>query len=460
LATYRSVIHFFRRQIWEARLDELPRAVALRYRLARIAQRAVHALVLGDTLHVRAAALTYFTVLSLVPLLAFAFALLKGFGVYQTLIEETVRPYALKMFSGNDALRHSLERILDFVGGTGVTSLGFLGLLALLYASTRLLRNIEGAFNEVWGVARGRELLQQMRDYVAIIVLVPLSLLAGAGLTAVGQALQLLRAAGDSVGLGWLLDSVLGIVGPLSVLFLGLLLLYKVMPYTQVNLGAAAVGAAVGAVLWYAVLIAHVRFQVGVARFNALYSSFAAIPIFLAWLQVSWLVVLVGAQIAAAYQNTRLLAQRLRLESADHVVKETIGLAAMLQIGEAFMSERSAPSAAELGASLDVHPPLLCEQLELLAKAGLLARLVPASEARYVLAQPAERVRLSQILDALRGTDSEPEERLAMARIGPVAIDLWRGFNEAAVHSPANRLLSEVLAENAGLLAATDEPVG
>jgi membrane protein len=101
----------------------------------------------------RAAALTYFTVLSLVPLLAFAFALLKGFGAYDVLVRESIRPYVLKLFAGNEPLQQAFEKLLQFVEQTGVASLGVLGLLFLLYAATRLLRNIEGALNEIWAHA-------------------------------------------------------------------------------------------------------------------------------------------------------------------------------------------------------------------------------------------------------------------------------------------------------------------
>jgi hypothetical protein len=103
---------FFAHRIWEPRLDELPGRTAFGYRFARLLYCAAHGLLVSDRLHVRAAALTYYTVLSLVPLLAFAFALLKGFGAYDALIEQTVRPYVLDTFTGNPALRIAFEQML------------------------------------------------------------------------------------------------------------------------------------------------------------------------------------------------------------------------------------------------------------------------------------------------------------------------------------------------------------
>jgi membrane protein len=445
---YARVSQFFQRTIWDARLDELAPSRALGYRAARIVQRVLDALLLGEVLHVRAAALTYFTVLSLVPMLAFGFALLKGLGAYEALVEAQIRPYLLDLLSGNAALRAALERILRFVENTDVASLGFVGLLAMLYAATRLLHNIEAAFNEVWGVVRGRSLLQQFRDYLLIMVVTPLSLIAGAALTAVGQTLPLLRSAGDAFRLGDFVGHVVSLIAPLLVLFVGLLFLYKVLPYTRVRLGSAAVGAAIGAVVWYAVLVAHVRFQVGVARFNALYSSFAAIPIFLAWLQVSWLVVLVGAQTAATSQNSRLLAQRMRLAHSDHMVREAMGLAAMLQIGRAFVRGTKAPSVQALGAQLDVHVALLHELLEKLSAAGLIARALPENEPCYMLARPLASIRVKDVFDALRGAKDKQERGEALRRVPRVASELWWALDRAASESEGNRSLDELIRQD------------
>jgi membrane protein len=227
-------------------------------------------------------------------------------------------------------LHRAVEQLLKFVAATSVASLGMLGLVTLLYAATRLLRNVEIALNEVWGALEARNHLQQLRDYVAIIVVTPICMIAAFALTTVGQLVETIRFVEDKLGLGGVVDWLLGALGPFCVIFVGLVFLYLVMPNTKVRPRSAVVGALIGASLWYLVLILHVRFQVGVARFNALYSGFAAIPIFLVWLQLSWLVIVVGAQTAAADQNTRQRALQARLVAADKSVKELLSLSALL----------------------------------------------------------------------------------------------------------------------------------
>jgi membrane protein len=448
LGAYRRGANFFRQTIWERRLEDMPPSQAWLYKSARVAHVTLKAVFFGDTLQVRAAALTYFTVLSLVPLLAFAFALLKGFGAYEVLVKQTLRPYLLNFLEGNQSLQTAIDQILGFVENTGVTSLGFIGLITLLYAATRLLRNIELALNDIWSVHAARETVKQLRDYLAIIVVTPICMMAGAGLTTAGQAFKLVREAGKTLGISELLDQLISLMGPLAVLFLGLLFLYSVMPHTRVRFLSAVTGAAVGAMLWYAVLIVHVRFQVGVANYNALYSSFGAIPIFLAWLQISWLVVLAGAQIAASHQNSSELAQRKLLAHADPALKESISLAALLRIGSAFVACEQPVRRGMLSRELYVPEPLLGELLDQLVDAQLLVTTGQPNDPSYVLARPPEAIHMKDALDALRHRSSSPPDAfLGRVSIGEQGAKVWRELDEAAATSRANRTLRDVLSE-------------
>lgn len=441
------VTHYFAEEIWQARIELLSPRDARRVRAARVLHNVMRALTVEDRLHVRAAALTYYTVLSLVPLLAFVFALLKGFGAYDVLIHETIRPFVLGLLAGNDALQVAFDRILGFVDATGVTSLGFVGLLTLLYAATRLLRNVEGALNELWGIEAGRDHLQQFRDYVAIIVVTPLCMMAAAALTTAGQALDLLRAAGATLGVGVLLDQLIGALGPLVALFMGLTFLYKALPFVLVSVPSAMIGAAIGSLLWYLVLIAHVRFQVGVARFNALYSGFAAVPIFLAWLQVSWLVVLIGGLIAATHQNAQGIAERMRSAGVDAARRESIGIAAMLRVARSFMACAPPLKRRDLSAALGVPDALLIELVTRLERANLVVQASAASDPVLVLARPPERIRLKQVLDALRH-DREAQPTPSGEPVSAPTSDaerLWRELDHALEDTPQNRTLREVI---------------
>jgi membrane protein len=436
---------FFSHEVWETRLTELPSRKAFGYRAARIVYCTFRGLFFEEMLNIRAAALTYFTVLSLVPLLAFSFALLKGFGAYDVLVDQTIRPYLSALLEGNDALQRAFDQMLGFVEQTGVASLGFIGLLFLLYAATRLLRNIEGALNEIWGARSARDLFQQTRDYVAIMLVLPLSLLAAGALTTFGQALDLLRAAGETLGVSGLLDRAISLVSPLTVLFLSLLFVYTVLPNATVKLRSAAVGALIGSVAWYLTLIAHVRFQVGVARFNALYSGFAAFPIFLAWLHVSWLIVLVGAQIASTHQHHLSLARRARIADADSAFKEAVCLSAVLEIVRAFVHGTPFPTRQALSLRFDAPEEVISELLDRLVDAGMLVRAGASGDGAYALAKSPDRIRVKDVLDALRRSPSFQPERREAAGLDRVASQIWLDLDRALERSPANWSLQQII---------------
>ncbi len=437
---------FLREELWEAHLDELPRTSALAYRTVRLAYCAAHGLLVSDRLHLRAAALTYYTVLSLVPLLAFAFALLKGFGAYEALIEETVRPYLLGTFAGNPTLQRGVQHMLDFVESTGVARLGFLGLLALLYTATRLLRNIEGALNELWDARHARTLLQQLKDYVAIIVVTPLCLVAAGTLGALTQVVDAVRSIEERLGVGGLFERVLGALGPFAIALFGLAFLYRVMPNTPVRSRSALLGAAIGSVLWYAALILHVRFQLGVARFNAIYSGFAAIPIFLVWTHVSWLAVLVGADLASMHQHEQKRRQRRRAAEADLVLRETLCVSSLLRIARALMAGEQAPRLSGLSRDLAAPSPLIRDLLERMAAARLLYPTGSDDDPQWLLARLPEDICVKEVLDALHGTPSErrrtPDEWDDLSR---VAAAVLRMIDEEFETSPVNQSLRSLV---------------
>jgi membrane protein len=449
-ARFDQVRNFFVHQIWDVRLDELPKRAALGYRTARLGYCALYGLLFGDRLHLRAAALTYYTVLSVVPLLAFAFALLKGFGAYDALIEQTVRPYLLATLSGNAALQRGVQHTLDFVDRTGVASLGFFGLLALLYTATRLLRSIEGALNELWEARHARSLLQQLRDYVAIIVVTPLCLLAAGTLGTFTQLLDAVRAIEEKLGLGGLLERVFGMLGPLLIAVVGLAFLYRVMPNTSVRTRSAVIGAAIGALLWYAALILHVRFQVGVAKYNAIYAGFGLIPIFLVWTHLSWLAVMVGADLAAMHQHEQAKRQQRRAADADPVMREALCVSSMLRIARALVAGEELPTLSALSRDLDAPQPLLRELLDRMTAARLLQRSGSDDDPQWLLIRLPEHIQLKHVLDALHGTPPERRRQLEeRVRLDPVAVNVLCALDEQVQASELNTSLRDLAARTA-----------
>jgi membrane protein len=375
----------------------------------------------------RAAALTYFSVLSVVPLLGFAFAVLKGFGAYRSLIDGTVRPWLRETFAPNPALHGAIERMLQFVDRTDVSRLGTAAVVFLLYTSVTLISSVEEALNDVFGAKAKRSFLRQLTDYTTLLVTAPLLLVVATTTSAAAQSSRLVAFLRDRLALGPLIDLVVGAT-PVLAVGVALLAILVILPNVRVRLSSALLGAAVAALLWEGALVLHVRSQLGVARYNALYSGLAAVPIFLVWTYVSWVVVLVGAQLAASHQNEQVVRQRFRLRHADQALREMVAVALGAVVTRDFLEGGPRRSAAALAELLGVPPQLVDDVLDALARAGLLVRAVAGREIAWVPGGDVDALRAEDLRDALRRDPEAREIREAVGReLGP---DLQRVLRE------------------------------
>lgn len=245
----------------------------------------------------RAAALTYTTVLSLVPFLAIAFAVLKGFGV-----QNALEPVLLKV--AGEASSEVVGRIIGYVNNTNVKSLGVIGLLTLLVAVVNLLTSIEEAFNAICGVSDTRSLQRRFSDYLSVVVVGPVLLIVAMSMTSSLQSQWLVQ---WLINHTWLGDAILllfRLVPYLSV-WIAMTFLYSYLPNAKVPLRSALLGGVVAGTIWQLTQWAYFHFQVGVANYNAIYGALAALPIFLVWIYTSWLIVLFGMELVRVHQEQR-----------------------------------------------------------------------------------------------------------------------------------------------------------
>ena len=436
---------FFTERVWAVRVAELRRGQALLYRVSRVADSTVCGF-FANRLTVRAAALTYYSVLSIVPFLAFAFAVLKGFGAYASFIEGTVRPYLRATFGGNPSLLGSLERILQFVNGTSVSTLGVVGLLILVYTCVSLLSSVEDALNEIWGATTKRSFMRQVTDYVTLLVTAPLLVAAAAAVATAAQSSSVVLFLREQLNLGALIDFGLHFAS-LAVVAVAFFAVYAILPNVRTRPSSAALGAAVAAVLWQGALVLYVRFQVGVASYNALYSVLSAIPIFLVWTYVSWLVLLVGAQVAASHQNERVARQRFRARRADQALRETLAVVAAAHVARDFLFGRPPRTAAAVAELLQVPALTMEDILQALARSGVLAQTVSGREVRYLPARDLDTIRVGDLRDALRRDVRADELRAEVERrVEPGLLRVLQAAEEETHRSPQNATLRELAA--------------
>lgn len=434
----RSVHRWFAVDIWDPANE--PRSLTLRFhrKLMRIGYLAVHGFG-ADRCVFRASALTYVTVLSLVPLLALAFSVAKGVGAYETLRTEVVDPFLDENLglaavtptappaepgavSGDPAgldpdappeamaeLRRTLDDGLTVVEQTDFKALGITGLLILLYAVIKMLGTVEGSLNDIWGVQRARTFVRKVSDYTTMVVVTPVLILIALTLTTAAQDNSLVTEVRDFLHLGPVFDLLLRFT-PLFAVWIGFGFLYLAFPNTRTSVVSSLIGGIVGGTLWQLAQIGHVKFQLGMASHSAVYASFAAVPIFLVWVQISWITVLAGAEVAYAHQNEPAYRATHRATPTDHAYRELLALRVCVRVGAAFIQGAKPWTGAALAEALDVPGRQLEEVLGPLVEGAVLAESGERPELAYLPARDLEVLCAVDVLDALKG------------KVGPVEV--------------------------------------
>lgn len=424
-------------------------------RVARIALLAGRGFLRDAGFH-HASALAFDTVLALVPLLVIVIGILRGLGAYEPFVETTLGPWIDQTFGrspeGVVTLRDAFLQVLDLGARADLQALGSVGVAVLLYLVLILLTTVETTLNRVWGAKRPRTLVRRAVDYAAILFVLPLGLILA---TALGSTLGDFATLGPARGVA---RQAVAILAASSVLTF----LYLVMPHTRIRVRSAVLGGLVGGVLWQLGLLAYATFHLGVVRYNALYSSFATLPLFLVWIFVSWLVVLFGAEVAAAHQDERAFRWRVRQGEVSAHTRRQLGLHFTAAIAESFVGGGLPPTLEQLAGSAAVPVRLAESVLGDLVGHGLLLKADRDGRPAYVLARDPGATRLSTLLAALDRTQ-DPTQLVEISddpdtrRIDSLLASLEASMSEASTNLTLVELV-EWLEERRAADAAEREP--
>jgi membrane protein len=400
---------------------------------------------------VRAAALSYTSLLALIPLLAVAISvtssLLKKEGeekIYQAidkLVSTVMPPATLSTNEQNIPLslgpsmsvaltptnavaetnlvaaaetdtrvvaaqKEVARDIRDFVQKTRSGTLGTIGMLLLVVVAIQMLANVEETFNDIWGVTRGRNWLRRIVLYWTTITLGPLALAGALGLAGSKH----LKSVELLVNQMPFVSSLFFQFLPLVVLWLTFALIYQLVPNTKVHFGAALAGGIVGGSLWHLNNLFGFLYVSRVVSNSKIYGSLGLIPVFMIGLYFSWVILLFGAQVAYAFQNRRLYLQDKLAENVNQRGREFIALRLMTGIGYRFQQGLPPVTVQEISAELGIPTKLAQQILQTLLAARLVTE-VSGAEAAYVPARPLETFNACQILHAMR---TSPGQELPM----------------------------------------------
>jgi len=408
---------------------------ALRYPFALVRD------LLAGELNLRAMGLVYTTLLSLVPLAAFAFAVLKGLGVHrdlEPLIYEFLHPVG-------ERATELTAQFMDFVENVRGDVLGSVGLAFLLYTVVSTIQKIEEAFNFAWHVERPRSVMRRVSEYLSLMVIGPIFIVV---------VFSLFGALSNQAAMQWLrqhepfgtLIGMSGIIGPFLFVTGVFTFLYTFVPNTRVRLKSALIGGVAAGLLWSASGELFARVVAASTRMVAIYAGFAIFLAALIWIYLSWLILLVGAQLSFYVQNPRYLRVGQGNVRVTSALRERLAFTVMLLVARKFVAGEPPWELRALSEDLEIPGSALAGVIGSLEHAGLLTL---TEDEELVPARDLEGIQLADVLQAVRDEREYDAWLLWRARTEPAADEVANAV-EAGMRGPiAGRSLRELAAQDA-----------
>ena len=358
---------------------------------------------LAGEINVRAMSLAYTTLLSLVPLLVFVFSILKGLGARGDLhyiLHEFFRPLG-------GAAAQLTDSVMQFVTNMRGDVLGSIGLASLVYTVITTIQKIEASFNFVWRVERPRSFARRFTEYLAVMIIGPILLAVVVGLLGSAEHSPFAQWLNAVPPLGWIMAQ-LGRFVPYVIVTLAFTFMYVFVPNTQVRFRAALIGGATAGLIWSLVGSVFTQVIVYSSHMMAVYTGFAIVLTTLIWVYLSWLILLIGAQLAFYVQCPQYLRHGQQTVELTGSAREQAGLSVMVLIGRDYGAGTAYWSSNALAAELDIPSTALAPVLACLERGGL---IVATEKEQFVPARDVSGILLVTIIDAVR---SRPSGRLVI----------------------------------------------
>jgi membrane protein len=441
-----------------------------------------------DMLFLRAAALSFATIFGIVPFLAIVFFVIDTFNVNdevygrlynalrhivaqqdeerpdvggfeqknhplgpETTLTEQLKDFLFQGVAqegelGEEELQDPVEVIMNSVQRADPKSLGLAGIVFVLTTVFGLMQNIEGSFNTIWGIRRTRSWYRMFSDYLMFLIFLPFF---AAVVLSIPALLESDLREQMSFPTAWLLQ-----LAKYTLIWVAFAAMYVVVPNTRVHLRYATVAGVVAGTLWALLSAAYVSFQFGLGRYGLIYATFAQIPIFLMWVFLSWLILLMGAELAFAYQNEKTFAMERYAKGASHAYREALALRAMIAIAQRFDKGQPPLKSENAAKEWNVPSRLINDTLDLLEKANLV-RASGRDDIHYQPARSLDRITVGDVINAIHVAGRDPSALLRDPTLGPL-------FEKVAERSsPADQVtLGEVVRgqENAEAQVQPQEP--
>ncbi len=361
--------------------------------------------IINGNLTLHAMSLVYTTLLSIVPLLALSFSVLKALGVHQRM-----EPFLYQFFQpmGPQGIEIA-EQILGFVDNMKVGVLGSVGLALLVYTVVSLVQKVERSFNMIWRVPDGRSVAQRFSNYLSVIMVGPLLMVSAIGVSATIFSSEFVQALIEIEPLG----SVILILSRFTPFFLvagAFTFVYVFMPNTRVKLKYAFIGGLIAGVSWQAGGMLFASFVAGSAKYAAIYSSFAIGIILLIWVYLNWMILLLGASIVFYLQNPGSVAKRHRVRFSPDL-QEKVAMVTMWLVCKPFSEGKPAPQQEKLEHQLRVPGEVARRISDKLVRGGLISLAGPNGDL-LVPGRSLDLITVDDVMSVVREDEDKIVRRL------------------------------------------------
>jgi membrane protein len=400
--------NFMKHDIWRIRIRDIPRKQSFLIRNLRVILLALRGFD-EDKCSLRASALTFYTLLSIVPVFAMAFGIAKGFGLERILEKQLLEKFPVQ----NEVIITIINFSHSLLDNTKGGVVAGVGVALLFWTVIKVLGNIEHSFNDIWGIKQMRSLGRRFTDYLSVMLICPVLLIAASSMTVfITSQAQIITQRIAFLGyFSFLIQWLLWLL-PYSVMWVVFTFIYIFVPNTKVHFSSALLAGCLAGTIYQVVQWVYVDFQIGVAKFNAIYGSFAALPLFLVWLQLSWRIVLLGAELSFANQNVDTYEFEHDCLNVSHSFKNIMTLRIVNLAARNFSMGKKAFTAEDISQEVGIPIRLVRDILHELTETRILVPVKeePQNVPAYQPGVDIHLLTIKYVLDKINslGTDTIP----------------------------------------------------
>jgi len=430
---------FIKHDIWRIRRTKLPPGKSFFLNLLRVLILSIRSFD-EDKCALHASALTFYTMISIVPVAAMAFGIAKGFGFEKMLVEQ-LRD---KLAGHEDILANVIQFSHSLLQNTQGGVIAGIGLILLFWSVLQVLGQIENSFNDIWGIKQQRTIGRKFGDYLSLMLICPvLIILSGSVTVFITTQVTLITEKVAILGnLSFLVFLLLKLL-PYTLLWGVFTFLYIFMPNTKVRFSSGLLAGVITGTIYQVLQWLYIRFQIGIASYNAIYGSFAALPLFMAWLQLSWRVVLYGAEISFAHQNVDTYEFEPDAHQASRRIKTLLSLQITHHLIRNFIRREKPLMDRDISNQLEIPIRLVNEILFDLVKCRIVSVTDTEGERGYQPALDINALSIQYVIDAMeqQGANTMPFAHTPEFETLSVLLET---FGKTIERLPDNKLLKDL----------------